>query len=380
MSQLGVCFFTNALKSLGPIIGGALADSSATWRWCFYLGLVIGAAVLPVFIFLLPAHNPRKEASLSSRIGELDWFGTILSAGAITSLTMLIAFGGSYYNWNSGQIIALCACAGVTWILFGLQQWSMAFTSASHRLFPASYLRSKEMGILFLQIASGMAVVYIPLYFIPLFFQFVEGKSALEAGVCLLPLVSFQVFGTILTGALMNKVGYYVVFYLLGGIFSLIGGVLLFTTDVNTSTGAIYGYSILVGLGAGMYVQAGYPIAQLKVEAKEIPKVVAFIGFGQISGIAFALNISNSIFVNLATQKLQGILVGVPKTAVQQAISGAGGDIFASISKADQSRALEAVLNSVSRTYIMLITSGALTIALTLFMRWERIDQAAKIV
>lgn len=228
-----------------------MTDSSATWRWCFYLGLVVGGAILAVFIVLLPAHNPRKGTSLSSRIKELDWAGMLLSAGAITSLTMLVAFGGTYYDWKSGQITALSACAGVIWILFALQQWSSFLTSTSDRLFPVSYLRSKEMIILFSQIALGVAVVYIPLYFIPLFFQFVKGKSALEAGVCLLPLVFFQVFGTILTGALMNKLGYYVVFYLCGGILCLTGGVLLFLTDVTTSAAAIYGYSILVGLGAG---------------------------------------------------------------------------------------------------------------------------------
>ena len=370
---------TDAFKRLGPIIGGALTDSSATWRWCFYLGLVVGGAILPFFIVLLPTHNPRKGTSMSSRIKELDWAGTLLSTGAITSLTMLIAFGGTYYDWRSGQIIALCACAGVTWILFGLQQWSAFLTCKSDRLFPVSYLRSKEMIILFSQIALGMAVVYIPLYFIPLFFQFVKGKSALEAGVCLLPLVFSQVFGTILVGALMNKIGYYVIFYLCGGLLSLIGGVLLFLTDVTTSAAGIYGYSILVGLGAGFYVQAGYPVAQLKVEASEIPKVVAFLGFGQISGITFALNLSNCIFVNLATKKLTEVLPGVSKAAVQQAVTGAGGNFLTRIDAKDQDQALAAILDSISRIYILIVLSGALTTALTILMRWERIDKAAKI-
>lgn len=128
-----------------------------------------------------------------------------------------------------------------------------------------------------------------------------------------------------------------------------------------------------------MYVQAGYPVAQLKVEASEIPKVVAFLGFGQISGITFALNLSNCIFVNLATKKLTGILTGVSKTAVQQAITGVGGNFLARIDADDQSRALRAILDSISKIYILVILSGALTTILAIFMRWERVDKAAKI-
>jgi MFS family permease len=28
---------------LGPVVGGSLGDSSATWRWAFYLNLLVGA-------------------------------------------------------------------------------------------------------------------------------------------------------------------------------------------------------------------------------------------------------------------------------------------------------------------------------------------------
>lgn len=37
---------------LGPIIGGAFSDSSATWRWAFYINLVIGAVCAPVSLLV----------------------------------------------------------------------------------------------------------------------------------------------------------------------------------------------------------------------------------------------------------------------------------------------------------------------------------------
>ena len=76
----------------------------------------------------------------------------------------------------------------------------------------------------------------------------------------------FLVTGTLLCGALINKVGYYVPWYFAGDVLSFIGSAPFRTVKVETGVGAIYGYSVLVGLGSGIYVQAGYPIAQLKVD------------------------------------------------------------------------------------------------------------------
>ena len=53
---------------LGPVIGGAFADSSATWRWAFYINLCIGALFSPVYLFLLPSADPRPGVPLLSRI------------------------------------------------------------------------------------------------------------------------------------------------------------------------------------------------------------------------------------------------------------------------------------------------------------------------
>ena len=49
---------------LGPVIGGAFAVSSATWRWAFYINLAIGAVSAPAFLFCLPAIHPMKAIML----------------------------------------------------------------------------------------------------------------------------------------------------------------------------------------------------------------------------------------------------------------------------------------------------------------------------
>ena len=48
---------------LGPVVGGRFSDSSATWRWGFYINLIIGAITGPVYLFYRPAIHPAPGKS-----------------------------------------------------------------------------------------------------------------------------------------------------------------------------------------------------------------------------------------------------------------------------------------------------------------------------
>jgi MFS family permease len=90
---------------LGPVVGGAFADSTATWRWAFYINLCLGGALAPVYLLLLPSINPRPGMHFFKRLREMDILGGILLIGAFISGIMAISFGGTLYLWKSAQII-----------------------------------------------------------------------------------------------------------------------------------------------------------------------------------------------------------------------------------------------------------------------------------
>ncbi|KAH7310894.1 major facilitator superfamily domain-containing protein [Stachybotrys elegans] len=245
---------------LGPIIGGAFTESSATWRWSFYINLCIGGLATPVYLFILPKSDPRLRQSLASRVSSLDLLGGVLSAGAVTSFVMVISFGGTVYSWDSGQTLSLFVVTGLLWVGFILQQRFAWMTTPDNRLFPTSLLKNWEMNILFAQMASAQVIITIPIFFIPVYFQFAKGESAMRSGVQLLPFVLPLVFSVMLA-----KVGYCMPWYVAGSALALVGSALLHTIDVDTSNSRIYGYSILTALGVGLFSQAGFPVAQIKV-------------------------------------------------------------------------------------------------------------------
>ncbi|TGO10818.1 hypothetical protein BTUL_0125g00320 [Botrytis tulipae] len=363
---------------IGPIIGGAFTDSSAGWRWAFYINLCIGAACAPVYLFLIPNYDPRPGVPLLHRAKEVDYLGSILIIGAFVSGVMAVSFGGVTYPWNSGKIIGLFVCSGILFIIFGIQQVFTIFTTTSRRIFPIEFLKSRTMLILFAMTSAGGTAIFIPIYMIPIFFQFTRNDSALEAGVRLLPFIILMIFAIISNGAILSAYGYYMPWYTVGGVFVLIGGALMFA-DVTpeTSIAKIYGFTILIGFGVGLFAQASFSVAQAVVAEELVSSAVGFITCAQVGGVTIALAIANSVFLNGSQEKIQAILPDLPAAEIQQAIAGAGSEFVKNLTEIQQKEVIQAIVESMSKTYAMIITAGALTVVLSLLMKREKLFMSA---
>jgi hypothetical protein len=225
--------------------------------------------------------------------------------------------------------------------------------------------------------AAGGTAVFIPIYMLPIFFQFTRNDSALEAGVRLLPLIMLMIFAVIANGAILSAYGYYMPWYTAGGLLVVTGGALLFTVDKTTSVSRVYGYSVIMGFGDGLFAQTSFSVAQAVVSPEMISSAVGFITCAQVSGVTIALAIANSVFLNTAQDSIHKILPNVPTKEIQGAISGAGSDFVQSLSVDLRERVLTAIVSAMSKTYILVITAGALAAVLSLGMKRERLFMAA---
>ncbi|MCJ1360924.1 hypothetical protein MMC16_000019 [Acarospora aff. strigata] len=353
---------------LGPVIGGAFAQSSATWRWAFYMNLVIGGVFSPVYLFLLPSFDPRPDTPYGARFVQFDYLGALLSIGTLVSIIMAISFGGTLYAWSSGQIIALFVVAAVLVILFAFQQVFTLFTRIQDRMFPVQFVKNKEAVLLFILTAAANTAGFIPIYYIPLYFQFTQGDTALDSGIRLLPLI-FLLSATILVnGALMSKFGYYQPWYVAGNALALIGSVLLSRIDAGTPTRNIYGFEVLLGLGVGATIQAGYAVIQAIVDPAEMSYGISFIMLAQLSGIALGLAISGAVFVNRALAGLTVLLPNFTREQIQQGISGTSGQFFKTLPVDTQAQALNVLVGSLRKVFIPVYVAAAVGLVVSLFL------------
>jgi hypothetical protein len=174
-------------------------------------------------------------------------------------------------------------------------------------------------------------------------------------------------------GTVVSKTGYWMPWFFYGGALVLIGGVFMYTVDEGTSGAKVYGYSILIGSGSGAYIQMPFNAAQEFVEPRMIPAAVGLITCAQLAAPAITLSIANSVFLNKAVAQLKPILP--PGAPTLQLVSGVGSEYLSSLDQGKQAEVLHAVLQSMSNAYILIITSGALTLVMSSFLvlhsRWS---------
>ena len=358
---------------LGPIIGGAFAQSSAGWRWGFYINLFVGAACVPAWFFLIPSKDPRPGTPFRVRAAELDYAGIMLQAGALVALVLAVNLGGVTFPWSSGRIIALFVVSGVLFVALGLQQIYNILTTEERRIIPVQFFRSRTVLILFICTAGGGALLNVPTYMIPLFFQFTRTDGPLDAGVRLLPFIAAVVIFIIVNGGLMSKLGYYMPWYLVGGCVVVVGSALMYTIDQDDSESRVYGYATMIGVGTGMFSQAGISIAQAVVDDANVAPAIGFITLAQFSGITLSLALANAILLNESQSEIRRILPDVPLADIQRAIMGARSGLVQNLSEDVQRRVLDAIVQAIDKTHILVIVGGALAAILSLQMPLEKL-------
>ena len=317
---------------------------------------------------MIPSIPTQTESSVWNRILAIDPIGTILLIGAWVSGLMAISFGGLVYAWSSGQIIALFVVSGILLMSFLAQQiWNIG-TTTERRSFPLQFFKNTELSIVFVLECCASTLTYIPVYFIPLYFQFVRQDSAIMAGVRLLPLVIFLVAAIVINGVIVTVNGRYMPWFFMGGVLGLIGSALLYTVNVETSNAKLYGYSILIGTGAGCFLQLPFSVVQSLVSPEVIPKAIGFVTFGQLGAPSIMLSVVNAVFLNEASNKIASTFPTIPRETIITILSGIGSDAFAHLDSSTQQQILRFIVNGLNRGYIVTMTSGGLALILSLFL------------
>jgi MFS family permease len=149
-------------------------------------------------------------------------------------------------------------------------------------------------------------------YYLPIWFQAIQGVSAIESGIRSLPLILALVVASIIAGVLVSKIGYFTPLMIACSVITSIACGLLTTWEVDTSEAVWIGYQVIFGFGMGLGQQQAGLAAQAVLPREDVATGVSLNFFGQTLGgavfVAVAQNVlSNRLVDNLGQLDLPGL-------------------------------------------------------------------------
>lgn len=115
------------------------------------------------------------------------------------------------------------------------------------------------------------------------------------------------VVGSVLSGFINSKIGYYTPLAIIGSCVMSVGAGLLTTFQVNTSEGKWIGYQILYGIGVGSCFQVPNLAVQTVLPKVDVPMGLALMLFSQLLGAAVFVAVGENVLGNQLVQRLSGI-------------------------------------------------------------------------
>ncbi|KAJ6089453.1 hypothetical protein N7467_004669 [Penicillium canescens] len=193
---MGICSSCFAMGLiLAPVIGGAFTQK-ATWRWCFWVNLPPGAVTLVAMLLFFKPPSIQRDRKALQRIKNLDLIGCAIFIPAIFMLLLAMMWGGTEKPWGSATIIGLFVGSGVTLMLFvGWEHYK-----GDGAMIPGNLIVRRTITFSVLFSFCHFGSLGILNYYLPEWFQAVEGASPLESGTRVLASVLAQIVGTLSSG------------------------------------------------------------------------------------------------------------------------------------------------------------------------------------
>ncbi|KAL9616875.1 MAG: hypothetical protein Q9160_008297 [Pyrenula sp. 1 TL-2023] len=353
---------------IGPTIGGYL--TAVTWRWCFWINVPVGAVSLALLLFLTPNEAPpvKPADTWRGKFNQLDPLGFILIVPSIVSLLFAMEWGGTKFPWNNGRIIALFVVGGVVGLAFIASQiLRKDQATVPPKIFSQ---RSILMGTI-ANIGIGSVLVLYSFY-LPIWFQVVQGKSAQSSGLSLIPLLLSVVFAVIGGGIATSVLGYYTPFMIVGSAFLIVGSALITTWEVNVGKGMWIGYQVIAGLGLGFVLQGPNIAAQTVLPDSEVSVGLSLLNFVSLLGGTIFVIVSQTLLENKLIQGLGRIIPNLEPSALT---NGGATSLRSMVSEDELFVVLNVYNNSIRLIWYLALALSCLVFLASLGMEWRSVKK-----
>ncbi|KAK6953929.1 hypothetical protein Daesc_003891 [Daldinia eschscholtzii] len=275
--------------------------------WLFSIGGPIGAVSILLFYFTWP---PPKYLPHSGNRSwrELDYIGSILLIAA--SVLVVFPFQNAAVlggQWSKPVFIAPLIFGIILWL--GLFTWSIfvdwRLNDIIDAALPMRLLRDRIYAAAVLNTLFLGFPYMLVIYAFPLRLQVVNDKSALIAGVMLLPMLGSSAVGSLLAGAINGKKDrIFETFFVATSLVVLGCGLLSTLSSSPELEKKALGFLVFVGLGFGMVVSTATMVATFHSSIRDHAPAQGLMAQVRVLGGSIGIAASSAILgVKLQAQR-----------------------------------------------------------------------------
>ncbi len=293
----------------GPSLGGYLVDQ-ISWSAVFWLHLPVVAVALAGMAIVPESRDSRRR--------PLDVPGAVLATFGLIALVYGL-IQGSEAGWASREIIGSFALAAVLLASF---VWVELRSDAP--MLPLSFFKQRDLTGAVVVVTVAFFAMFAVFFFLSLFFQLVQGKSAFQAGLMLLPAAFGMMTASAVAGVLGRLLGPRVV--IVASMLGVVAVMLTFTQfDVGTSTllELLWMGAFGTSIGLGMPALTDTIMAAVPVDDAGIGSALNDVSreLGGALGVAVMGSVVNGVYRSGINDALTGV---APAEVVRTAGDGIG--------------------------------------------------------
>ena len=295
---------------LGPLIGGTLIEISS-WPAIFWINVPVVLAALVLGTRLVPESRDPSP-------GALDMPGVLLSIAGLGTFVWAV-IEAPERGWTDGLVLgAFVAAIALGWLFIRRQ------LRTPDPLLDLSLFKRPAFSLGSLAISSTFFALFGTIFLMTQYLQVVQGRSAIETGLVMLPLAFGLVIGSGVSHKLNGKLGTpRQLFGAMVLVALVIGSVALWQPDTAVWVAALFFFAVPLGMGNVMA-----PGTRSVMSA--VPEAKAGVGSAmndlnrQVAG-ALGVAVIGSISSSVYSSHVESATAGLSPEAAHAATDSIGG-------------------------------------------------------